>query len=226
MIRTVHLHGALAEFGGPFRFDVRSPVEATSALIAHFPRFKAVLRKMRVHVFRGPMELEKTLDEEQVKADLGRATEIHIVPEITGRGGRGGFLKLLAGLSLVALSFLVPAGGIALGSLGGVSLGTLTSTQVLMTGISFALSGVSALLAPQPKVQQAKPAQENSSFLFNNAENTADQGAPIPLVYGRFLVGGIVASAGFRIEQIKGGGKSSRPDITVDGDDVWWRWTG
>ena len=57
-------------------------------------------------------------------------------------------------------------------------------------------------MAPSAVKQQERP-EERPSFIFNGAVNTMGQGGPVNLVYGRFLTGSAVVSAGTNAEQLQ-----------------------
>jgi predicted phage tail protein len=52
-------------------------------------------------------------------------------------------------------------------------------------GTSLVLTGVAALLTPP--VKQPKETERKDSFLFDRATELSSQGAPVPILYGRFL---------------------------------------
>lgn len=52
MMRTVVLHGALAQFGPTFDLDVKSPVEAIRALIVHIKGFRQEIREGHYRVLK------------------------------------------------------------------------------------------------------------------------------------------------------------------------------
>ena len=64
---------------------------------------------------------------------------------------------------------------------------------------SLALSAISYALAPKPDVQDqrvsATAEASRSSFVFGNVINTASQGTPVPIGYGRLKVGSKVIQA-------------------------------
>jgi predicted phage tail protein len=62
-----------------------------------------------------------------------------------------------------------------------------------------ALGGVVQMLSPVPKSpsQQEQGVTENKpSYLFNGAFNSTQQGLPVPVVYGKMLVGSSVVAIG------------------------------
>ena len=76
-----------------------------------------------------------------------------------------------------------------------MSAGPLASF-VTQVGMSLALGGVAQILAPTPNTPEPKESAENTpSYLFNGAVNTTAQGHPVPIGYGRLIVGSAVISA-------------------------------
>ena len=66
-----------------------------------------------------------------------------------------------------------------------------------MMGMSMMIGGVMQLLSPQIKELSAKDSAGNgASYHFNGVVNTTAQGNPVPLGYGRMIVGSAVVSAG------------------------------
>jgi predicted phage tail protein len=71
-------------------------------------------------------------------------------------------------------------------------------------GFALALGGVAQMLAPQPKMDAGAGSQEanSPSYTFNGAVNTTAQGHPVPVGYGRLIIGSAVISAGVQVEDI------------------------
>jgi predicted phage tail protein len=61
--------------------------------------------------------------------------------------------------------------------------------------ISLATGFIMRALFRPPKPEEEK---RTKSFLFSNAENVTSQGVPVPIAYGRLLVGSVVVSATMR----------------------------
>lgn len=203
-MREVYLHGRLAnEFGDkPLEFSVASVTEATQALIALLPGFDRELRKGSYQILCKNGDSEFDLDESQISMQLGRTREIHFIPVIEGAKGssNASAVKIVLGVALVA-GALFFSGGLA--GLGAIALGVngfgLTYGSIAMVGVSMAAAGVSALLAPTPKTPKES---EVTSNIFNNTDNVANQGIPVPCVIGRFRVGSVVMSMGVAVDQI------------------------
>jgi predicted phage tail protein len=76
--------------------------------------------------------------------------------------------------------------------------GVPMGAQVMAMGVALALGGVAQLLAPRAAASATPEQADNTpSLAFNGAVNTMGQGGPVPLGYGRLLVGSQVISVGF-----------------------------
>lgn len=216
MLRTVVLHGALAQFGASFDLDVKSPVEAIRALIVQIRGFRQALREGHYRVLKAKTEhLPEDLSLEELKLRLGRNNEIHIVPVI--EGSSSGWGKILAGVAIIGLAIAAPyalgfAGGIGAvgGALGTVVPGTailgfsgITFGGIAGLGAAIALGGVAQMLSPAPtQAGGSASVDTKASFLFGSADNVTQQGGPVPLVFGEFVVGSVVISVGLSTEEL------------------------
>ncbi len=72
---------------------------------------------------------------------------------------------------------------------------------MMKLGAVMALGGVVQMLAPQQVGQSSRDDANNAaSYNFNGAVNTTAQGNPVPILYGRMIVGSAVISAGIYSE--------------------------
>jgi predicted phage tail protein len=203
-MRKVHLHGALGKkYGKVFELEVRTAGEAIRALAANFPKFLKDIRAGSWHVVRGE-KVDKGLDlgrDDISGFNLGKG-DLHIVPVVAG-SKRAGLLKVVLGAVLIGAAFVLTAGaaaGLAAPILGGGGLlGGITGTNLALFGAAMALAGVSSLLTPEEK---KKEDSDDSSFTMTGPGNTADQGVPVPLVYGEVITGGVMVSGGYDVERI------------------------
>lgn len=193
-LRTVKLYGDLGKrFGRVHRLSVNSPAEAIRALEANHRGFQNYLieasdRNVGFQVVNGGAEIESV---DQVHDPASR--EIKIIPRVMGASAGG---RILIGAALVAASFLLPGVGIALGA--------TASSFMFSVGASLVLGGVAQLLSPQPSIDGPQEDPENEpSYAFNGPVNTTAQGQPVPICYGRMLVGGAVISASLDIVDVK-----------------------
>ncbi|MEK7492166.1 MAG: tail assembly protein, partial [Pseudomonadota bacterium] len=70
-----------------------------------------------------------------------------------------------------------------------------------LAGASMALGGVVQMLSPQAKGLSTKDSPNNgASYNFNGPVNTTAQGNPVPILYGRMIVGSAVLSGGIFAE--------------------------
>ncbi|MBB3260009.1 putative phage tail protein [Paraburkholderia bannensis] len=180
-LREIQLYGvAGTRYGRTHRLAVRSPREAIRALCAVVPGFKQFLAASRrmgltFAVFIGKSNLAK----DQLDYPAGREP-IRIAPVLVG-SKRGGLFQTILGVALVAV-------------------GVFTQMPTLIgLGASMALGGVVQMLSPQTS-GLAGVVNNGTSYYFNGPVNSAAQGEPVPLVYGRMLVGSKVISSGIYAE--------------------------
>lgn len=184
-LKTIHLHGILAEkFGEFFELSVQSAKEATHALSCQMPDFKLFMLQaeqngMRFAVFAD----DRNIGEDEIEDATG-ASVIHIVPKIMGAGGKTfGWLQVIAGAALVGLSFTPFGAGWAMGA-----------------GIGLMVGGAASLLMPTPDLGTQDPDGNRANYGFGGAVTTVAQGNPVPLLYGERDVGGFICSAGIYTE--------------------------
>jgi predicted phage tail protein len=189
---SVLLYGHLGKrFGRRHRYDVRSPAEAVRALCATIPGFRAYMLAhsrpgYRVLVGKDPRDLDTLA--------LPAGDAIKIVPVTAGAGS--GLGSVILGAALIGVSFFLPTTPLIAG------LSFSASSIVANIGLSLVLGGVAQMLAPQPKTPGTPDRPENKpSYVFDGAVNTAAQGNPVPVCYGRLIVGSQVISAGMVAEE-------------------------
>ncbi len=194
-MKTIILLGELGKrYGRRHLLDVKSPAEAVRALCANFKDFaQFVSASSERNVGYRVLNMRDDVAEDELHNPASQ--RITIAPVVAGAGGSVG--KILLGAALIAASFLVPG-------LGAVALfGTTTlATVAFSVGVSLALGGVAQMLAPQPKFEGPQEEQQ-PSYVFNGPVNTTAQGQPVPVGYGRMIVGSAVISAGISVEDIE-----------------------
>lgn len=173
-MRTVYLYGSMAEhFGASFRLDVRSLAEAAHALGCQIPGFRKAIEDGRFRVTCGASRSRGLrLDKDLITFGLP-AGDLHIVPVVRG-AKNGGIGKIIIGTLIAAATWW--AGGPA---------------WLISIGASMALTGASQLLSPKKKNEPTK-----KSFMFDGADNTAEQGGGVPLIIGTCMVNPVTVSAG------------------------------
>lgn len=203
MLRTLKLHGDLADFVGHKQFDViiNSPADAIRFLVHNF---KGVEKYMSDKYYKVLLNKEE-IGEDELAYPVGQST-INIVPVILGAGGRG-FGKILLGAVLIGAAFFMPvaAGGQSL--LTGIKAGSLAKVGMVTKGlagigVALTLSGVSEMLFPLPEPPDGE-ADPRLSFSFSGIQNTARPGTTLPVVYGEITTGSVVISASVDTNQIQ-----------------------
>ncbi len=206
-IRVVRLYGTLgARFGRVHRLVVNSAAEAVRALSVQLPGFEQFFYSARDQgvvfaVFHG----RRNIGQDELGHPPGRA-EIRIAPVIEGSKRSGG-LQTVIGVALIAAASYF-SGGLAAGAAGSGGLfgtagyaGGAVWAAVGTVGISLAIGGVTQMVTKQPTGLSNSDSADNSpSYSFNGPVNTQAQGNPVPLGYGRMIVGSAVLSAGIYAE--------------------------
>jgi predicted phage tail protein len=132
--------------------------------------------------------------------DLYRQTQqsIKIVPVVSGSGK--GPLQIILG---AALMFFAPQLAVSLMPYGAVGAIALTTQVLSSIGFALLLQGVGEVFFKPPRTEGPTEAPENMpSDIFNGPVNTIRQGNPVPVCYGRLIVGSQVISAGLFAERV------------------------
>ena len=219
-MKVVKVYGALRKKLGQcrFQFEADTPAQALKALCVNFPGLeKWLLDSEKDGVgYRVTLGKEK-ITEQNAALIVGPWSErevFSITPVLTGAGGLGGQIGI--GVGLIALSFLLPGAGLfgatsifgATAATAGTA-GALTTLGVALSGLgaSLVLGGVAQALSPAPVqstavTERGREAAKFESFTFSGIVNTAKQGLPVPIAYGRVFVGSAVLSSGLDVDQL------------------------
>ena len=181
----VRLYGVLgSKFGRVHHLAVANAAEAVRALSVLVPGFDGFLTRakdngMGFAVFYG----KRNLTEDDLLNPHGHEN-IRIAPILMG-SKNGGWLSIIVGAVLIAAGYIFSP------VTGGASLALVPAGYAMIAG------GIVQLLTPMPKGRSAKDRPENQpSYVFNGPINTQAQGNPVPVVYGKMIVGSAVLSAG------------------------------
>jgi len=194
IMTDIELGGVLGKlFGRVHKRVISTPHEAGKALAATVKGFEQYMisskaRGLTYAVFKG----KKNLGVDELGYPVAGEI-IRIVPVIIG-SKKAGLLQTILGVVIVAAAvFAGPAGMAVLSGAQAFSVGAI--------GASMALGGVIQMLSPQPTGLASKQSADNkASYAFGGVTNTASQGYPVPLLYGRRLIGGAIISAGIYVE--------------------------
>jgi predicted phage tail protein len=202
-MRKVILRGELGKlFGRVHWFDVKTPAEAVRALCANFPGFEQHLVTSDPEQVRYRVGADRRrVEPDQLHDPLG-AEAISITPVLAGAGS--GFWSVLAGVALIGLTIATGGATSPLWvSAFGVSGAAVFTSAALGLGAALVLGGISQMLAPQPETPQGMGDRERkASYLFDGPVNTTAQGYPVPVGYGRLIIGSAVISGGITVEDI------------------------
>ena len=182
----IELGGILGKTFGKMHYRfISTTSEATRSLAATLDGFEKFMissqrRGLTYAVFRGKKNIG--LD------DLGFPVSgevIRIVPVVIG-SKKAGLLQTILGAVLVVV-------GVVTSAYGGAPL--------IGAGIGMMAGGIVQMLSPQPTGLASKQDADNrASYAFGGVTNTAAQGYPVPLLYGRRRIGGAIISAGIYVE--------------------------
>ncbi|HIE7554632.1 TPA: tail assembly protein [Citrobacter amalonaticus] len=192
---TIELYGQLGKlFGKSHKRVVRTNAEAIHALCKTIDNFERFLNSSRIRgltfaVFRGQDNIG--LD------DMGypvTGETIKIVPLLIG-SKKAGALQTILGAVLVVV-------GVVIGYFTGwTGVGWAIGSKMAMMGGAMMLGGVVQMLSPQPAGLASKQdAANQASYAFGGVTNTAAQGYPVPILYGKRRIGGAIISAGIYVE--------------------------
>jgi len=216
------LAGELGEKYGTHHeyYNLRTPADAIKLLCVNFPQLQ---RDLMISHHNGVgyklIQAGAAMGYDELHLPFGSKPMV-LVPVIAGSGGSAG--QILAGVGLIAASFLFPGAGLfgasafgVFGPLAPSAIATLTTvgTALSTVGAGLVLGGVANMLSPQPetpKLSQRRMETTNfngpgaqgitrgsdgvQSYAYRGATNTVGAGVTIPVVYGRALVGGHLLS--------------------------------
>lgn len=194
---TILLYGALGrQFGKIHRFAVRSPGEAIRALSVNFPGFRrALIDGGAYRVLRGG---RAALGVDDLRAPQSARESLRIVPVVQGARGLG---QLILGAALFMA--IGPVGEfMAFNMEAGAAMTSFVTGGMKAIGVSLMLSGVSSMLFSPVKTKSTERPENQPSYAFDGPVNTSTQGNPVPVCYGRAVVGSQVISAGLSVDPL------------------------
>lgn len=210
ILREIRLFGDLGKkYGQYFKLAISTPEEAVRALSSQLKGFEKFIidsEKNGVgYVFR--VNDSEIADRKELYVE--GVSPIYIVPVISGSSGE---TRVLIGAALIAGSFLFDQTGTA-------------ARYLFSSGIAFSAGGAAEILTrgSLPSLQPLEPNTSESttpSYSFNGPVNTVAQGHPVPVCYGRMLVGGAVISASIRTESIMAGYIYADVEMSVEATSV------
>ena len=202
--RKIILSGELAKrYGRVHDLAVNSPAEAIRALCSQHPSLHNFLISSEDRNVGYRVLIDDDQLDEVSRLPLPFSKTMHIVPVIGG--AKNGVLGVVLGAALIVASFYLPVTPLIAG-LG--SFAPSFASIAFGIGTSMLLGGVSGLLAGTPKTNSSISQQPTNlpSYTFNGAVNTTAQGNPVPVGYGRMIIGSAVVSAGITADDYQASG--------------------
>lgn len=183
------MYGDLKRFGNTFDLvDVKNTSEVLRALFCQIKGFRMAIQKGKFEVkLKNKYFTHETLKDD-VCIPFSDGDTLHITPIISGSGGA---IQFVVGAVLAVVGYAMGWTGI------GAVVGTI--------GVGLMASGVASMLTATPNMPQIKNEDENNvqSTSFSNLQNLVAQGRPVPLAYGRMLVGSLIIGKGVETHTVE-----------------------
>ena len=181
----VVLHGIIRkEFGESFRLNISSMKEVFQAIDANRPGF----RKKMSDLSQQGMHYALIIDGKKIKTlnqikKFSSVKKIDVVPAIIGSGPVAAAIAVSAaasiGTGLLGAAFAA----------GTIGAGTFIAGSLAIGIGSMLLMNLLAPKPPEPPSIETTTRALTESFTFSNKANLANQGIPVPVGYGRLMVG-------------------------------------
>lgn len=216
MQQTVRLLDRLGEEYGEEHVycNLRSPADAIKMLCINRPKFyEELLTAHKNGIFYRVTQSGADMEYNELQLTLG-SKDLYIIPVIGGSGGTTG--KILAGVGLIAASFLLPGAGLfgatsIFGATAGTGLLTAAGSALSAVGASLVLGSVADMISPQPQLPNLSgPARMQGtgesvrgsgpagvtratsgakSYAYTGASSGSGVGATVPVAFGKVLAG-------------------------------------
>lgn len=180
---TIKFYGHLKQYGDKFKMNADTAAQALNGLYLQITGLKQAIMDghFRVRINKQNITVESL--QFGLHARLPEDAVIHIVPCVLG-AKNGGFVQIIAGAALFVVGFFAPA---AWGTLG---------SALMAGGVGMMVGGVAQMLTKMPKTDGYLSGDANKNTSFSSLDNSIAQGAPVPLCYGKMMVGSKVLSQG------------------------------
>ena len=109
------------------------------------------------------------------------------------KGSKNAVDKILIAIVLIVISFYMPET-----LFGSEALAATAADFVMMMGTNLALQGIAELMAPDPSNDK-----DEEGAMFGGPAQTVKHGQPIPMCYGKMMVGGSPITFGFGVNKLQ-----------------------
>ena len=204
MTRNIYLMGEMGKlFGEKHRLNVKTVQEATHAidclkgglrryfLECQDKGFEFSVQKGSEILENNEANAEHFLNESELQGPEGRGLDLEdsdIIITPIPQGSLKSLFKAIIGLALVVLAIMNP-----------MQWGTWAISALASTGMMLATMGIVEMMMPD----DPDSIEEKKSTLFNGPINTTKSGVPVPIAYGKTIVGGAVVNFGFTRSRVK-----------------------
>ena len=210
MLTTLFLHGRLGnKFGRKWEFDASTPGELIRTLCRFRPDFGQAMfdSEKQGTTYRVVVDGKEISFCQRLAASFNG--EVHLWPIVIGSKRAGVFQTIIGVIIVAAAVYYEYQTGFASGGAtikGAMKLafsaGGFTQFAAMM-GAAMTVGGIAQMIAnPQPLDASNLGGDNKRSYLFGGAVGTTQQGAAIPVGYGRLHIGPIVVSAGMFAERL------------------------
>jgi|GEM_PF-1754378 len=174
----VNIHGILGrEYGNSFLLSLPNPKDVLEAIDCNRQGFLQRLVELQREGLCYDMIINKKRITNGPDMDhMSNPATVDLVPAISGSG------PLMAPLLMTTGLFTAGSAGLAFAA--------SIANFVLFAAISYALTP-----KPENEALEISSKASKSSLIFSNTVNLASQGSPVPIGYGRLLVGSQVIQA-------------------------------
>lgn len=181
---TVKFYGYLRKFGNDFKLvDVANSSEALNALYCQINGLRKAIQTHRFFKVKlGKRYFTMPTIRDDVLQEMSDGDVLHVIPVI---GGSGGAVQFVVGAVLSVVGYAV---------LGWTGIGAVVGT----IGVGLMASGVAQMLTktPSPDNPNRNETEKKQSTSFSNLQNLVAQGRPVPLAYGRIMIGSLIIGKG------------------------------
>lgn len=200
MQRNVYLHGQLANFGKEWSVDAPLMSDVIKLIDCQTQGF----RKFLIEAAEAGLELSMVVDEESIETPEellleNKKGDVHLA--LMPSGSKRGWGRVILGAIIIAVSLWLgmPEGATLAEVWAGEAALHTAALLGMGIGINIAMAGLAELMAKAPSHEQGPDAG-----LFNGPDSTVIQGTPVPICYGKLLIGGKPISVNFKASGITG----------------------
>ncbi|MDC9582356.1 tail assembly protein [Xenorhabdus sp. PR6a] len=154
-------------------------------LLAWMKQNATKYQKYHIRVTRANGTIRDMSETEYQMENHGDMVHVFITPIYRGAGAKAmSIVQIVVGVALMISSIWL-------------------GPTAFISGLSMLAGGVIGLLSKQPKPYTGGADNRKNSTYFDGPENTVEQGAPVPLIYGEeILVGSQLISLKLSVEQL------------------------